>query len=102
MEIKGTDQIYHILQNLSNLEMAFLDYSNNNKDFVEYHTYIEYFNSYAIRNHNLSRFYFPIAITPELNLPKYITDIGTVPEKLNIPPGYDYAMAKQFNFPGGA
>ena len=102
MEIKGTDQIYHILQNLSNLEMAFLDYSDNNKDFVEYHTYIEYFNSYAIRNHNLSRFYFPIAITPELNLPKYITDIGTVPEKLNILPGYDYAMAKQFNFPGGA
>ena len=38
MEIKGTDQIYHILQNLSNLEMAFLDYSDNNKDFVEYHT----------------------------------------------------------------
>ena len=67
--------------------MPFLDYSNNNKDFVEYHTYIEYFNSYAIRNHNLSRFYLPIAITPELNLPNYITDIGTIPEKLNITPG---------------
>ena len=56
MEIKNRDQIYHILQNLSNLEISYVDYSRQEINYNEYHTYFDYFNNYVIQNHNLTRF----------------------------------------------
>ena len=64
MENINSEQVYHILQNLSNLEISYLEYSQSPKDFVEYRTYLDYFNNYIIKSHNLSRFYFPLPVTP--------------------------------------
>lgn len=94
-------QTYQILQNLSNLEISFMEYAENKQDFVKYQTYLDYFNSYVIRSHNLSRFYFPMPESLDLALyPKKVTDIGVITESLNILPGYDFSISKQFNFPG--
>lgn len=101
MEIVDVEQVYRILHNLSNLEISYLEYSNSPKNFVEYKTYLDYFNNYIIRSHNLSRFYFPIPIPSDFKLPKYITDLGIISDHHNIFPGYDFSIAKQFNFPNG-
>ena len=47
MEHLDSEQVYRILQNLSNLEISYLEYSNMPKNFVEYKTYIDYFNNYG-------------------------------------------------------
>ena len=39
--IDGT-QVYHILQNLNNLEISFMEYSRSQKNFLKYDTYLEY------------------------------------------------------------
>ena len=56
--IDGT-QVYHILQNLNNLEISFMEYSRSQKNFLKYDTYLEFFDNYIIKSQNLSRFYFP-------------------------------------------
>lgn len=101
MDITTIEQVYHILQNLSNLEISYLEYSNSPKDFVEYKTYLEFFNNYIIRSHDLYRFYFPLSITTYPSLPRYVSDLGTVTDHLNIAPGYSFSIVKQFNFPNG-
>lgn len=46
MEILDPRQTYNILQNLSNLEISYMEYSKSPKDFVKYESYMEYFNNY--------------------------------------------------------
>ena len=101
MENINSEQVYHILQNLSNLEISYLEYSRSPKDFVEYQTYLDYFNNYIIKSHNLSRFYFPLPVTSDFVLPKYISEYDEITDHMNILPGYDFSVAKQFNFPEG-
>lgn len=101
MENINSEQVYHILQNLSNLEISYLEYSKSPKDFVEYRTYLDYFNNYIIKSHNLSRFYFPLPVTPDFVFPKYISDYDEITDHMNILPGYDFSAVKQFNFPEG-
>ena len=38
MEHIKNEQVYHILQNLSNLEIAYAEYSKSNPDFNKYDT----------------------------------------------------------------
>lgn len=99
MEHIKNEQVYHILQNLSNLEIAYAEYSKSNPDFNKYDTYLDYFNNYVIQSHNLGRFYFPVTLTKEMKLPTYITDLSVIPESLNFPVGYDISIGKVFNFP---
>jgi len=99
MRTLDTRQVYNILQNLVNLEISYMEYSEKPRNFGEYQTYIEYFSNYVLKSRNLYRFYFPIPLTAA-TLPKYISDIGDVTDALNIVPGYDMAASKLFNFPG--
>ncbi len=99
MEYLKNEQVYHILQNLSNLEIAYAEYSKTSPDFRKYDTYLDYFNNYVIRSHNLGRFYFPVTLTKEMKLPTYITDLPVIPESLNFPAGYDISIGKVFNSP---
>lgn len=101
MEIATSEQVYHILQNLNNLELSYLEYSSSPKNFVEYKTYLEFFNSNIIRTHDLYRFYFPLSIASYPSLPRYVSDLGTVTDHINIAPGCSFSVAKQFNFPNG-
>lgn len=93
------EQVYHILQNLSNLEIAYLDFSQSPKDFIDYSTYIQFFNNQTIKNHQLSRFYFQHSFDNSEIVPEKITDLGDIPENLQILPNFDFSMSKQFNFP---
>ena len=99
MKITDEMQIYHILQNLNSLEISYMEYSREPKNFVKYETYIEYFDNYVIRSHNLARFYFPYSFTPDMVIPKYVTDLEEITDSANILTGYDFSVAKQFNFP---
>ena len=99
MEYLKNEQVYHILQNLSNLEIAYTEYSKTSPDFRKYDTYLDYFNNYVIRSHNLGRFYFPVTLTKEMKLPTYITDLPVIPESLNFPAGYDISIGKVLNSP---
>ena len=99
MEHVTREQVYHILQNLSNLEISYTDYTRQKIDYREYQTYFDYFNNYVIRNHNLVRFYFAVPLSREAKLPRLVTEIGAVPESLSFLPGHDITMAKLFNFP---
>lgn len=102
MEHLDSEQVYRILQNLSNLEISYLEYSKQPKNFVEYTTYIDYFNNYIIKSRNLIRFYFPYPIDRKnFTIPQYISELGTITDLLTIVPGYDFSVAKQFNFPDG-
>lgn len=99
MEIIDVQQVYNILQNLTSLEISYLEYSKFPKDFVKYQTFLEYFNNYIIKSKNLSRFYFPTELTPERIPSKYISDFEEISDYTNIVAGYNFSMAKQFNFP---
>lgn len=102
MEHLDSEQVYRILQNLSNLEISYLEYSRLPKNFVEYKTYIDYFNNYVIKSRNLIRFYFPYPIDGKnSSIPRYISELGTITDLLTIVPGYDFSISKQFNFPDG-
>ena len=72
--IDGT-QVYHILQNLNNLEISFMEYSRSQKNFLKYDTYLEFFDNYIIKSQNLSRFYFPSPMDGNITMPKQITSI---------------------------
>ncbi len=100
MEIMDREQIYHILQNLSNLEISYTDYSKDKIDYDEYQTYFDYFDNYVIQSHNLSRFYFPVP--DSLDKTKYASNIskmGVITDQLTIPVGFDISISKLFNFP---
>lgn len=92
-------QVYSILQNLMNLEISYMEYSREPKNYGEYKTYMDYFNNYILKSRDLYRFYFPLSLNSQ-KLPKYISDIGDVTDILNILPGYDFSASKLFNFPG--
>lgn len=92
-------RVYNTLQNLMNLEISYMEYSQQPHDFSEYQTYMDYFNNYVLRSRDLYRFYFPVALNTK-KLPKYISDIGDVTDVMNIMPGYDFSACKMFNFPG--
>ena len=72
--IDGT-QVYHILQNLNNLEISFMEYSRSQKNFLKYDTYLEFFDNYIIKSQNLSRFYFLSPMDGNIIFPKYITEL---------------------------
>lgn len=91
-------RVYNTLQNLMNLEISYMEYSQQPRDFGEYQTYMDYFNNYVLRSKDLYRFYFPTSLSTK-KLPKYISDIGDVTDALNIMPGYDFSACKMFNFP---
>ena len=99
MEIKDSTQIYNILQNLSNLEISYMEYSKQPKDFVKYKVYLDFFNNYIIKSHNLSRFYFPSVPYLNMEYPKKITDLEEIRDSFTVIPGYDFAVCKSFNFP---
>ena len=96
--IDGT-QVYHILQNLNNLEISFMEYSRSQKNFLKYETYLEFFDNYIIKSQNLSRFYFPSPMDGNITMPKYITELEEITDYFNILSGCDFTVAKQFNFP---
>ena len=96
--IDGT-QVYHILQNLNNLEISFMEYSRSQKNFLKYDTYLEFFDNYIIKSQNLSRFYFPSPMDGNITMPKYITELEEITDYFNILSGCDFTVAKQFNFP---
>lgn len=58
--IDGT-QVYHILQNLNNLEISFMEYSRSQKNFLKYDTYLEFFDNYIIKSQNLLPILFSIS-----------------------------------------
>ena len=99
MEYITREQIYHVLQNLSNLEISYTEYTKNHIDYQEYQTYFDYFNNYIIRSHNLGRFYFPLPLTTETNIPQKITEYDIISENSNLMPDLDITTAKLFNFP---
>lgn len=99
MELINGTQVYHILRNLNNLEISFVEYSKPQKNFLKYDTYLEYFDNYIIKNHNLSRFYFPIPEDNNIARLKYITELEEITDYFTILSGYDFTVAKQFNFP---
>lgn len=99
METLDIQQTRNILQNLTNLEISYMEYSKSPKDFVKYQNFLEYFNNYIIKSKNLFRFYFPAALSPETLPSQKISDIGVISEAINIVPGYDFSAVKQFNFP---
>ncbi len=99
MKTLDIQQTRNILQNLTNLEISYMEYSKSPKDFVKYQNFLEYFNNYIIRSKNLFRFYFPAALSPETLPSQKISDIGEISEAINIVPGYDFSAVKQFNFP---
>lgn len=98
MKAYNAQRVYQTLQKLNALEISYLEYSKQPKNFEEYQAYLEYFNNYAIRAKELSRFYFPLPLTSCV-LPRLVTDIGDVLEIYNIPPTLDFAISKLFNFP---
>ena len=97
VKITNPSQIINILQNLTNLEISYLEYSRTPKDFSKYRPYLEYFNNYILRSRELFRFYFPMPMPADLSSDS-ITELDEVGE-INIVPGYDFAVSKQFNFP---
>ncbi|MDD3186781.1 MAG: AraC family transcriptional regulator [Anaerostipes sp.] len=98
MDHIDADQIYHILKNLSDLEISYMEYSYKPKDFVKYTTFLEYFNNYVIKNNKLSLFYFPAS--PEQINPANLSALPEIiDEKLVILPNQNISMAKHFNFP---
>lgn len=101
MEMVDEKQVYHILQNLSDLEISYMEYSKSPKNFVKYQTYLDFFNNYIIKSRNLSRFYFPFPTNTELDInpPTYISELEEITDLITIVPGYDFAPSKQFNFP---
>ena len=99
MKLTAREQVYHILQNLNMLEISYLEYSRGEKNFVKYSTYIEYFNNYVIRSHNLSRFYFPFPQDPNIKIPQFVSDLEEITDHDMIFPGYDFSISKNFNFP---
>lgn len=99
MESLDFQQTLNILQNLKNLEISYIEYSKSPKDFVKFQNYLEYFNNYIIKSKNLFRFYFPAPLSPDTIPTDRISDLGEVSESVNIVPGYDFSVAKQFNFP---
>ena len=99
MKTLDIQQTRNILQNLTNLEISYMEYSKSPKDFVKYQNFLEYFNNYIIKSKNLFRFYFPAALSPETLPSQKISDLGEISEAINIVPGYDFSAVKQFNFP---
>ena len=99
MEYITREQIYHVLQNLSNLEISYMEYTKDHIDYKEYQTYFDYFNNYIIRSHNLGRFYFPLPLTKETKIPQKITEYDIIPENTNLMADLDITMTKLFNFP---
>lgn len=101
METIDGRQVYNILQNLSDLEISYMEYSKSPKNFVKYQTYLDFFNNYIIKSRNLSRFYFPFPTNTELdrNPPSFISELDEITDLITIVPGYDFAPSKQFNFP---
>lgn len=99
MRILDIQQIYNVLQNLTNLEISYLEYSRTPKDFVQYRNFLEYFNNHIIKSGNLFRFYFPTALSSDILPSSKISDLEEISDKINIVPGYDFSAVKQFNFP---
>ena len=91
-------RVYNTLQNLTNLEISYMEYSGKPLDFSAYQTYTDYFNNYVLRSKNLYRFYFPLPLQSQ-KLPKYISDMGDITDALNIISGFDFSVSKLFNFP---
>lgn len=92
-------QTYNILQNLTNLEISYMEYSQSPKDFERYQNFLEYFNNYIIKSQNLFRFYFPAALSPETIPTQKISELGEITDFSNIVSGYDFSAVKHFNFP---
>ena len=99
MKYISREQIYHILQNLSNLEISYTEYTKEQINYDKYQTYFDYFNNYFIHNHNLARFYFPLPLTKDTQIYEKITEYAIIPENTNLMPDFDITMAKLFNFP---
>ena len=99
MEHMTKEQIYHVLQNLSNLEISYTEYTRKQIDYQEYQTYFDYFNNYVIRSHNLIRFYFAFPLTNDTKTPRTVTEYDSIPESMSFLPGHDINVAKIFNFP---
>lgn len=94
------EQTRNILQNLTNLEISYIEYSKSPKDFGKYQNFLEYFNNYIIKSKKLYRFYFPADLTNEtIPSTKKISDLGEITDSMNILPGYNFSVAKYFNFP---
>lgn len=99
MEITNDEQVYHILCNLNTLEISYMDYSNTPKNYVKFQTYLDFFNNYVIKNHNLSRFYFPFAQNQLSTSQVYVSELDELSDQIIIFPGFNFSIAKQFNFP---
>ena len=99
MSIIDYNQTYRILQNLSNLELSFMEYSTRYKNFVEYRTYLAYMDNFAIRKHDLWKFYF------SLPLPTAAQGISQIPnviyDSISMPKDTSFTISKIFNFPKG-
>ena len=54
METLDIQQTRNILQNLTNLEISYMEYSKSPKDFVKYQNFLEYFNN----PHNQKKFQY--------------------------------------------
>ena len=98
MEKLDIQQTYHTLQNLNNIEISYLEYSNSPKDFYDYSTFLEYFNNCILQNKHLFRFYFPIELSPEMLPVQKLSELEEITET-TIVSGYDFSVTKQFNFP---
>lgn len=100
MSIIDCNQTYHILQNLSSLELSFMEYSSHFKNFVEYRTYLSYMNNVAIRKHDLWRFYFSLPLNhSDKNTTPVIPNV--VYSNISIPNETPFSIGKTFNFPNG-
>ena len=99
MSIIDYNQTYRILQNLSNLELSFMEYSTRYKNFVEYRTYLAYMDNFAIRKHDLWKFYFSMPLTTgtvgTMQIPNVIYD------SISMPKDTSFTISKVFNFPKG-
>lgn len=101
MKITDLDQIHHILNNLSNLESSFMDYSVHAKNFSKYQTYFKFMDNYTIRTHNLWRFYFCFPPNIQDSNVVSVTENDILSENTSIQPGMDFIAGKLFNFPDG-
>lgn len=88
--------MHNILQNLNNLEIAFIEYKGKSSDFMQYATYRQFMESIFIKNNNFASIYWP-----QINnmSPKFVSDINVIEEAFMIASDCNLAIVKQINFP---
>ncbi len=96
MGTRSTEEIYHILENLNELETYYLEENSDPASYNDINTYLDFLNNFFIRENNLASMYF-MQVPGDVHA--FWKTLDHLDEAYIIFSGLDISIYKQFNFP---